>query len=183
MPSMKNPAKALVLTTLFSLPISSQAGAATIELPLYGFQMDALDAAPDSSSPTTVIQTFLPATDGFAPNINVQIQPYTGTIKDYAATSKRQFEQMKWRLVSDQQPNDNEWNVEYTGSFNGSDLHFLARAVSANGKVYLITATAKESQWMTVGDTLRKHVESFKLVSGTPTSPGTPGAPTSPGTQ
>jgi hypothetical protein len=171
---MKNLTKALGVATLFSLAISSQAGAATIELPLYGFQMDALDAAPDSSSPTTVIQTFLPATDGFAPNINVQIQPYTGTIKDYATTSKGQFEQMKWKVVSDQQPNDNEWNVEYTGSFHGSDLHFLARAVSANQKVYLITATAKESQWTTVGDTLRKHLESFKLM---PATPGTPGAP------
>jgi hypothetical protein len=179
---MKNPSKALVAAALFWLAISSQAAAATIELPLYGFQMDALDATPDSSNPTTVIQTFLPATDGFAPNINVQIQPYTGTVKDYATTSKRQFEQMKWKLVSDQQPNDNEWNVEYTGSFQGSDLHFLARAVSADGKVYLITATAKESQWTTVGDTLRKHLESFKLTPGTPTSPGTPGSPTSPGT-
>jgi PsbP len=179
---MKNPTQALVVATLFSLAISSQAGAATIELPLYGFQMDALDAAPDSSSPTTVIQTFLPATDGFAPNINVQIQPYTGTIKDYATNSKSQFEQMKWKVVSDQQSNANEWNVEYSGSFQGSDLHFLARAVCANEKVYLITATAKESQWTTVGDTLRKHLESFKLMPGTPTSPGTPGSPTSPGT-
>jgi len=176
---MKNTTKAVILAGLFLSAISSRSGAATIDLPLYGFQIDALDAAPDASGPTTVIQTFLPATDGFAPNINVQIQPYTGTIKDYAATSKSQFEQMKWKVVSDQQPNDNEWNVEYTGSFHGSDLHFCARAVSANGRVYLITATAKDSQWATVGDTLRKHLESFKLMPGTS---GSPGSPTSPGT-
>jgi hypothetical protein len=30
------------------------------------------------------LQLCLPATEGFAPNINVQIQPYTGLIKDYA---------------------------------------------------------------------------------------------------
>ena len=170
---MKNATNALVVAALLSLAISSRSGAAAIELPLYGFQIDALDAAPDASSPTTVIQTFLPATDGFAPNINVQIQPYTGTIKDYATTSKSQFEQVKWKVVSDQQPNDSEWNVEYTGSFNGSDLHFYARAVSANGKVYLITATAKESQWATMGDTLLKHIQSFRL---TPKAPGTQGA-------
>src|ERR1700749_3012797 len=123
---MKNTTKALI-AALFSLAISSRSGAATIELPLYGFQIDALDAAPDASSPTTAIQTFLPSTDGFAPTINVQVQPYTGTIKDYATTSKSQFEQMKWKVVSDQQPNDTEWNVEYTGSFHGSDLHFYAR--------------------------------------------------------
>jgi hypothetical protein len=173
---MKNTTKAVIVAVLFSLAISSRSGAATIDLPLYGFQIDALDAAPDASSPTTIIQTFLPPTEDFAPNINVQIQPYTGTIKDYATTSRSQFEQMKWKVVSDHQPNDNEWNVEYTGSFHGSDLHFYARAVSANGKVYLITATAKDSQWATVGDTLLKHVESFKL------TPEAPGTPTSPGT-
>jgi hypothetical protein len=37
-----------------------------------------------------------------------------------------------------------------------------AQAVSKNGKVYLATATAKESQWATVGDTLRKHIDGFK---------------------
>jgi hypothetical protein len=160
---MKNTTKALAVAALFSLAISSRLGAASIELPLYGFQIDALDAAPDDSSPTTVIQTFLPATDGFAPNINVQIQPYTGTMNDFATTSKGQFEQMQWKVIADHHLNDNEWNVEYTGSFRGSDLHFYQRAVSANGKVYLITATAKESQWATVGDTLLKHVESFRL--------------------
>jgi hypothetical protein len=169
---MNNTTRAIWVTTLVAMAICSPSGAATIELPLYGFQIDALDAAPDESSPTTVIQTFLPATDGFAPNINVQIQPYTGTMKDYATTSKGQFEQMKWKVISDQQPDDNEWNVEYSGSFHDNDLHFYARAVSANGKVYLITATAKESQWTTMGDTLRKHIESFKL---TPAAPGAPG--------
>jgi photosystem II reaction center protein PsbP len=159
---MKNTTRAICVAAFLSLAICSQSRAATIELPLYGFQIDALDAAPDASSPTTAIQTFLPATEGFAPNINVQIQPYTGTIKDYVALSKSQFEEMKWKVIADQQPSDNEWNVEYTGTLQGHDLHFYARAVSTNGKVYLITATANESQWATVSDTLRKHVESFK---------------------
>ena len=168
---MKNITRAICVAAFVSLTICSQSRAAAIELPLYGFQIDALDAAPSTSNPTTVIQTFLPATEGFAPNIIVQIQPYAGTMKDYAALSKRQFEEMKWKVIADQQPNDNEWNIEYTGSLQGNDLHFYARAVSTNGKVYLITATAKESQWTTVSDTLRKHVESFKT---TPGSPGTP---------
>jgi PsbP len=159
---MKNTTRAICGAAFVSLAICSQSGAEAIELPLYGFQIDALDAAPNPSNPTTVIQTFLPATEGFAPNIIVQIQPYAGTMKDYAALSRRQFEQMKWKVIADQQPNDNEWKVEYTGSVEGNDLHFCARAVSANGKVYLITATANESQWTTVGDTLRKHLESFK---------------------
>ncbi|MBV8214599.1 MAG: hypothetical protein JOZ08_15410 [Verrucomicrobia bacterium] len=167
--------RAICLATFVSFSICSQSGAATIDLPLYGFQIDALDAAPDASDPTTVIQTFLPATDGFAPNINVQIQPYTGTMKDYATVSKSQFEQMKWKVISDEQSGDNEWNIEYSGTFEGADLHFYARAVYTNGKVYLITATAKESQWTTVNGTLRKHVASFKITPSQ--TPGTPAAP------
>ena len=171
---MKKTTRAVCVAVFVSLAICSQSRSEAIELPLYGFQIDALDAAPSTSNPTTVIQTFLPATEGFAPNIIVQIQPYTGTMKDYAALSKKQFEQMKWKVITDQQPNDNEWNVEYTGSLEGNDLHFYARAVSNNGKVYLITATAKESQWTTVGDTLRKHLESFKA---TPEAPGAAATP------
>jgi hypothetical protein len=159
---MKNTTWFVGVAAFLSLAIFSQLRAATADLPLYGFQIDLLDAAPDTSHPTTVIQTFLPATEGFAPNIIVQIQPYAGTMKDYAALSTKQFDQMKWKVISAQQPTDSEWNVEYTGSVQDNDLHFYARAVSTNGKVYLVTATAKESQWPTVGDTLRKHAESFK---------------------
>jgi hypothetical protein len=158
---MKNISWAICVAAFVSLAFCAKSGAATVELPLYGFQIDASDAAPDASNPTTVIQTFLPVTEGFAPNIIVQIQPYAGTIKEYVTITKKQFEEMKWKVVSDQQSGDNEWNVEYTGTFQGADLHFYARAVSRNGKVYLTTATAKESQWPTVSDTLRKHVESF----------------------
>jgi hypothetical protein len=162
-PFMKNRTRVIAGTVFFSLATLLPARAATIDLPLYGFQIDALDATPSTSTPTTVLEMFLPATESFAPNINVQIQPFAGKIKDYVTLSKSQFEQMKWKVVTEQQPGDNEWDVEYTGSYQGSDLHFYARAMSANGKIYIATATAKESQWPTISDALRKHVDSFKI--------------------
>jgi hypothetical protein len=168
---MKNRTKVIAAAAFLSLATFLPVRAATIDLPLYGFQIDALDATPSTSAPTTVLEMFLPATESFAPNINVQIQPYTGTIKDYVTLSKGQFEQMKWKIVSEQQTGDNEWDVEYTGSYQGSDLHFYARAVSTNGKVLIATATAKESQWPAVSDTLKKRVDSFKV---TPTSQSAP---------
>ena len=109
--------RVIAAVAFFSLAMFLPARAATIDLPLYGFQIDALDATPSTSTPTTVLEMFLPVTESFAPNINVQIQPYTGTIKDYVTLSKSQFEQMKWKVVSDTQTGDNEWNVEYTGSY------------------------------------------------------------------
>jgi hypothetical protein len=69
---------------------------------------------------------------------------------------------MKWKVISEKQVSDSEWSVEYTGSMGDSDLHFYARAISQNGKVYLATATAKVTQWATVSDTLRQHIDSFK---------------------
>jgi hypothetical protein len=159
---MKNSVKVLSAVAFLSCAASLQVRATTIELPLYGFQIDALDAKPDAAA-TTALQLCLPATEGFAPNINVQIQPYTGAIKDYVTLSKQQFEGMKWKVVSEKQVGDNEWSVEYTGALGNNDLHFYARAISKDGKVYLATATAKESQWPTVGDTLLQHLQSFKV--------------------
>jgi len=161
--SMKNTVSVISTVLLFSCATLFQAKAATIDLPLYGFQIDALEAAPDASAPATALEMFLPPTESFAPNINVQIQPYTGTIKEYATLSKGQFDELKWKVISEKEIGDNEWSVEYTGTMQAGDLHFYARAISQNGKVYLATATAKESQWPTVSDTLRQHIDSFKV--------------------
>jgi hypothetical protein len=158
---MKNTVKVISAVAFLSCVASLQVRATTIELPLYGFQIDALDAKPDAAT-TTALELCLPATEGFAP-INVQVQPYTGVIKDYAALSKQQFEGMKWKVVSEKQISDNEWSVEYTGALGNNDLHFYARAISKNGKVYLATAVAKETQWATVSDTLLQHIQSFKV--------------------
>jgi hypothetical protein len=160
---MKNTVSVINTVLLFSCATLFQAKAATIDLPLYSFQIDALDAAPDASAPATALEMFLPPTEGFAPNINVQIQPYTGTIKEYATLSKGQFDELKWNVISEREIGDNEWSVEYTGTMQAGDLHFYARAISKNGKAYLATATAKESQWPAVSDTLRQRIDSFKV--------------------
>jgi len=148
-----------LVAALFSL--SHQAMANAIEFPQYGFQIDALDA-PASEQPASALIMFLPPSDGFSPNINIQIQPYTGTIKEYADLSKGQFSKMNWKVLSESQPAENEWVVEYEGTTTGRDLHFLARAVAKEGKVYLVTATAAKSQWESVQETLKKHVQSFQ---------------------
>lgn len=144
-------------------PFLAPVHAATVDLPQYGFSIEALDAAPSRAAATTALMTFLPPSEGFAPNINVNIQPYSGDIASYAAMSKGQFETMKCTVVSEKQVGGNEWVVEYTGSMQGSGLHFYARAISKSGKVYLVTGTAKETQWSAVSELLRKHVDSFQV--------------------
>ena len=159
---MKNTVSVISTVLLFSCATLFQAKAATIDLPLYGFQIDALDATPNASAATTALVLCLPPSEGFGPNINIQIQPYTGTIKEYATLSKGQFEELKWKIISEKEIGDNEWSVEYIGTEQSGELHFYTRAISKNGKVYLATATAKESQWPTISDTLRQHIDSFK---------------------
>ena len=160
--SQMNKATLLIISASLScVAMLSSLTAATIDLPEYGFQIDAIDVAP-GAGPATALMMFLPVSDGFAPNVSVNIQPYPGSIKDYIGLSKGQFQQMKLSIVEEKQTGDTEWAVEYKGPAQGIDIHFYARAVAKDGRVYLITATAKESQWGSVGETLRKHVDSFK---------------------
>lgn len=150
----------LVGTTM--LGFLSVVNAATIDLPVYGFEIEALEA-PVGQTPVSALMTFLPVSDSFAPNINVQIQPYAGTMAEYVALSKGQFDQMKWTIVSEKMLGDDGWVAEYKGPMQGRDLHFYVRAFSRDGKVYLATGVTAETQWPTLGATIRKHVDTFKL--------------------
>jgi hypothetical protein len=160
--TMKLTKLATVVLSLLLTPFLPCAGANTIDLPQYGFEIDALDAEP-GGAPTTAIMMFLPVNDGFAANINVNIQPYKGTMKEYAALSKGQFEEMKWKVISSEEKGADEWRAEYAATTKSGDLHFYARALKKGDHVYLVTATAKESQWASLQAKLRKHVDSLKL--------------------
>lgn len=149
-------------TLLAALALCVSASAAPISLPDYGFQIDPLDGNPGAASAQALI-TFLPPVDGFSPNVNVMIQPYPRTMADYIELSKGQFSQMGWTVVSEKNVSDTEWIAEYTGSMNGSPLHWYARAVLSDGKVYLVTGTCAAASWDSVGDALKSSVGSFKL--------------------
>ena len=152
-----------ILSSAFLASAIVSSRAASIDLPKYGFTMDVLDAVAPPDSPAQAVVSFLPAQDGFAPNVNVVIQPFPGTIKDYVSLSKAQFEEMKWSIISERTASDTEWIAEYSGSMQQTSLHWYARAILKSGKVYLVTATASESAWKTVADSLRKSVDSFQL--------------------
>ncbi len=160
---MIKPHIALIGAALFSLAVTTTVAGTTIDLPQYGFSIEALDASPSATTTTTALMMFLPASDGFAPNVNVNIQPYSGSMASYVTMSKDQFKQMDWTIVAEKQIGENEWIVEYTDPSKGNNCHFYARAVANNGKVYLVTATAKETQWCSLSGLLRKAVDAFKI--------------------
>jgi hypothetical protein len=149
---------ALVLGLSFSFSLF----AGTAEFPQYGFQIDTLDGTV-GKEPIQAVMMFLPVTESFAPNVNVQIQPYGSTMKDYIALSKKQFEEMKLKFISEHQVSNNEWTIEYSGQMQNLPLHWYARALLNNQKIYLVTATATDTQWPKVSHQLRENVNSFKV--------------------
>jgi hypothetical protein len=154
--------KSLFLATIVGFTVIGGVFAAPLDFPKYGFQIGALETTP-GKMPLQAVMMFLPAKNGFAPNVNVMIQPYAGTIKDYAALSKGQFAEMKLKFIAEDSTAANEWTAEYSGMMQQASLHWYARAVMKEGKVYLITATAKDIDWDDCSADLKKCVNSFNL--------------------
>ena len=139
-----------------------QRTSSTIDLPKYGFTIEALDSLPSSTVSTAALMTMLPVSDGFAPNVNVNIQPYSESIASYVVMSKDEIKKMDAVIIREKKNGQTEWICEYTGLMQGNDLHFYQRAILSRGKVYLVTATSTQSQWSSVSEALRKCVDSLK---------------------
>lgn len=127
--------------------LTFRAGGFSIE-PLEGFQ---------------VLAMTLPVSDAFAPNVNVQIQPYPGTLDDYVALSKQQSREHGLDIVREAQNGESGYVIEYKGSMAGRDMHWHAKAELRQNKVYLATATALEGQWPSVSDKLKACVDSLQV--------------------
>lgn len=139
-----------------------QSCASRVSLPQYGFSIDPLDDTVDRF-PAQALMMFLAPYNGFASSVNVMIQPYIGKMDEYVTQSKQQFDEMKWQVVSDQLVSPTEWRVEYQGELQGQSLRWYARAVMKDGKVYVATATAAQSQWDDVSEVLKQKVDSLRV--------------------
>jgi hypothetical protein len=132
-----------------------------MHFPKAGFSIAPLEEPP-GQSPQQVLMMFLPVTKSFAPNVNVQIQPYTGTIDEYVALSLDQFKGMGLKLSYQKAVGKSAVALEYTGEMKGKPLHWYARAEKSGANVYLVTATASEEQWGNVATQLKTCVDSFR---------------------
>jgi len=114
---------------------------------------------------------FLPVSEGFAGNVNVQIQPYSGTIEDYVALTLKQFKSAGVKLVQQKGPAKSVVFFEYTGKLQGQSLHWYARAEKSGSNVYLATATAAPLQWKAESDRLKSCVDSLRCEGGEQVGP------------
>ena len=125
-----------------------------------GFSIAPLEAPP-GESPQQVLMMFLPAKAGFAANVSVQIQPYGGSIDDYSELSLKQFNSAKLKVLAHKKEGELVL-FEYTGMMEQRQLHWYARAEKKGSSIYLVTATAIDSEWDDVETKLKPCVDSFR---------------------
>jgi hypothetical protein len=160
----RNLVVAVACLGILAVVVTAQTGkkADPLKFPKCGFAIAPLDEVGEGS--VQALMMFMPASDGFAPNVNVQIQEFAGTMEDYRTLSVKQFAEMKLKVISDQLA-EGVFTTEYSGTMQGHALHFCAKAIGRNGKVYLATGTAPEGQWKAVGAKLKACVDSLNLLA------------------
>ena len=106
----------------------------------------------------------LPVSSGFSGNVNVQIQPYEDSIADYDELSSSQFEQYNFTVLRRDLQKDSVV-YEYSGTLQGRPLHWYAAAKKSKNRIFLVTATALESDWKRQSTVLKNSVDSFRFTN------------------
>jgi hypothetical protein len=162
---MKTPLAAVALSCLAAFA-STEEPAGKLMFKAAGFTIAPLDEKPAGFA--QVLAMCLPASDGFAPNVNVQLQPYAGDLAAYAELTRSQFKDAGFKVLSDRNVDKSTLVLEYSGTFQGKALHWYCRATLQGGTAYLATATATEDQWPRVGAKLKGCVDSLATLKDGP---------------
>jgi hypothetical protein len=93
-----------------------------------------------------ILSFFLPASENFAPNVNVLSQDFNGSPVQYKELTESQLKSPDYKTITSKVENDS-YILEYTGVYNNQKLHFYSIAKFRNGKAVLATATATFKQW------------------------------------
>lgn len=158
---MKSIAPFLIIMTLLSYPCSGESTGNRLHFKTNGYSIDALETTTDSPVYQTLLM-HLPATDGFSPNVNIQIQIFDGSLEKYGEESEKSINAAGFTIVSEnKQPGSMTW--EYSGKMQDYQLRWYAKAIKRDNKIYLATATALDSQWPAVEKQLKQCVDSLKL--------------------
>lgn len=124
-----------------------------------GFSINVLDSE-TSNAGSQPLMMMMPALNGFSANVNVQIQPYPGSVKDYKKLSEAQFVQMGLKTISSSE-NGNEIHWEYSGNINGKKMHFYSKAIKVGNLFYLATGTDLEVNWAQTSKKIKSVINSF----------------------
>jgi hypothetical protein len=126
-----------------------------------GFSIAPLEAPPDQT-PRQALVMLLPASDNFSPNVNVQIQPYSGSIEEYGALTETQFKDAGVKVIAQKKEGKSAMTFEYSGEMRGQSVHCYARAEKSGDYIYLATATANQEQWPKQSAKLKACIDSLR---------------------
>lgn len=155
--------KAIVIAVvgLVCMPaLGADGPAETHRYKAHGFSIAPLEAQSDAPIQQVVIMN-LPPKDGFSPNVNVQVQAYAGTMKEYAEMSKAQMKQVNFTMLSEKVAGS-AMTTEFVGEVLGRKMRFYCKAELGQGKVYLATGSALEANWDETSAKLKACVDSLK---------------------
>jgi hypothetical protein len=147
------------LAIALAVPAARGQSAKPMHFATSGFSIAPLESPPGD----TVIQPLimcLPVRDGFAANVNVQIQPYKGKLDDYSSLTVAQLKAAGLTLLQYKSGGKTVAIYEYNGTTQGRVLHYYQRAEKSGDSVYLTTATAPEDQWAELRPRLKACVDS-----------------------
>lgn len=118
----------------------------------------------DKNTLGVVLYSFLPPIKGFAANLNIVIQLYEGSMKEYAKLSEEQIINMGWKLIESKIVNESEYRLEYSGMQENLNFHWLARIIRKGNKYFVITCTSLEDQYKQYVKKFETSLDSFKLI-------------------
>ncbi len=126
----------------------------------YGMSIDA-PATKDMTAPNNqIVAFFLPPSDNFTANVTVLRQRSDDSLEEQDKRTLGQLKQLKLTVLN-RTLKGNEIRYEYKGDMQGRTLHWYARTVKSGQQIYLVSATALDSEWEKQKTALIKSVESF----------------------
>lgn len=152
---------AVCLTAMLAIPAAHAQTARPLHFSSAGFSITPLDSPPGDAMIEPLIMC-LPAREGFAANVNIQIQPYKGKLDDYSSLTVAQLKGGGLTLLQYKTAGKTAAIYEYSGTTQGRVLHYYQRAEKSGDNVYLTTATAPDDQWADLGPRLKACVDSCR---------------------
>jgi hypothetical protein len=147
---------------------------AQVTFPNYGFTISPLDGG--TAEPLSpALQMYLPAAAlpsntnlSFSPNVYVQVIPYLGTMQDYVNEATAKMQADGYIIRAQISLNANEWNLEYIAVLNGLAMHWFAKAVYSDHRVYYAAGGTPDEMWAMYGDKLKSCVNSLQITGTAP---------------
>jgi hypothetical protein len=134
-----------------------------------GFTLQPPEFKAKASAPNRQVASFYapPTSDGFAPNMNIQVQKWAKGLEAYIELSESQFDQAGFDVRESKEFDIGDraavrWM--YTGRVQGRELQFLALAVERGEDVILLTCVAPMRVFKDHEPAFRKSLESFAFL-------------------